>query len=219
MRRRNGALPLAEVFRRVYDENRWGGLKGEFCSGSGSLERLAAAYGNAVRGFIRGHGIRTVVDVGCGDFTVGLHLQVEGVRYIGVDVVPGLIRRNRDLFASETISFECLDAVSQDPPPGDLCTIRQVLQHLSNDEIAAILGRMNRYPYVLVTEHYPAPCINVRANLDKPHGADTRIYDNSAVYLDRAPFRAGPLELFLDLEAPSSLVHPGERIRTFLIRN
>jgi SAM-dependent methyltransferase len=219
IRRRNRRLPLAEVFRRVYDENSWGGRKGEFCSGSGSVESVAAAYGHAVRAFIREHGIRTVVDVGCGDFVVGRQLQVDGVRYVGVDVVPGLIRHNQDRFGSETIAFQCLDAVLQDPPQGDLCLVRQVLQHLSNDEIGSILRRLTRYPYVMITEHYPPPEIEVVPNLDKPHGGDTRIYDDSAVYLDRAPFSAGQLELFLDLEAPVPLVRPGERFRTFLIRH
>jgi len=77
------------------------------------------------------------------------------------------------------------------------------------------------HKYVLVTEHYPAPFVKSQPNLDKPHGPDTRIYDNSAVYLDLPPFnvRSDKISLVLDISAEAYLVNKGERLRTFMIEN
>lgn len=86
---------------------------------------------------------------------------------------------------------------------------------------AAVLQKTKKYRYVLVTEHYPTPSVKSRPNLDKPHGPDTRIYDNSAVYLDQPPFNVPPesITLVSEVDAQTYLVHKGERLRTFLIEN
>lgn len=217
-RRANRKRSVRDVFTRVYARNEWGGEPGEYNSGAGSNEAHAEAYAAVVRAFIEEHGVRTVVDVGCGDFEVGRRLQVPGVRYVGIDVVEGLITRNRQAHGRPGIAFECVDATSEPLPEGDLCLIRQVLQHLSNDQIEAVLRRADRFAWIIVTEHYPAPGAPVRANLDKPHGADTRVIDDSGVYLDAPPFRRPVERLLLEVDAGYWLRRPGETLRTYLLR-
>ncbi len=216
-RRRNRDRTVREVFTDVYERNLWGGRKGEYCSGAGSEGERAARYAEVVRAFAREHGVRRIVDLGCGDYRVGRLLRMEGVSYVGVDVVEPLVARNRDLHGAPDVEFRCLDITSDELPDGDLCLVRQVLQHLSNDQIEAVLRRVERYPWVLVTEHYPAPHAEGPPNLDKPHGADTRIIDGSAVWLDRPPFErpvSGPL---LEVDAGYWLRSPGETLRTWLL--
>lgn len=92
--------------------------------------------------------------------------------------------------------------------------MRQVLQHLSNTDIAAIIPKLSAYRWVLITEHYPTETARVVPNLDKVAGAHTRMYRNSAVYLTEPPFSI-PSELFrMVLEVPSA---PGT-LRTYLYR-
>jgi SAM-dependent methyltransferase len=219
IRARNRGRPAREIFREIYLENRWGGDAGTFNSGSGSTERHAHRYAAAVREFIRERAVRRVVDLGCGDFTVGAELLDSGIDYVGVDIVEEVVRVNERAHGSARVQFRCLD-VAEDPlPSGDLCLIRQVLQHLSNEQIGRVLRNVERYRYVLVTEHYPAPGRETEPNRDKPCGEDVRVYDGSAVYLDLPPFDRRLAATVLDVDAGRWLVQPGERIRTVLLEN
>jgi hypothetical protein len=217
-RRRNAARTAEEVFREVYARNAWGGAPGELCSGSGSAEEFAIPYAEVIGRFVESHGLRTVVDLGCGDFSVGRLIASKRVRYIGVDVVDEVVRRNRDRHGAEGVEFVCLDITRDELPPGDLCLVRQVLQHLSNAEILAVLERTRGYPFVIVTEHLPPVDRVSRPNLDKPHGADTRILEDSGVFLEEEPFNQRIVETLLDVPVREPLRGPGERILTFRIR-
>ena len=81
-----------------------------------------------------------------------------------------------------------MDITYDQLPPGDVCFVRQVLQHLSNESILNFLKIIeNKYKYLVVTEHFPSSK-NFVANLDKPNGPDVRLYDQSAVILTEPPF-------------------------------
>jgi SAM-dependent methyltransferase len=167
--------------------------------------------------YIAEHSVRRVVDLGCGDFNVGKKIVALGIDYTGVDVVPALIQHHSAQYSSQRVRFQHLDIVNDVLPDGDLCLIRQVLQHLSNDQIAKILPKLTRYEHVLITEHYPAPGAHVVPNLDKTHGHDTRIEDDSAVFLDEPPFDARVIQVLLEHET-LALKRPGELLRTFRVR-
>jgi hypothetical protein len=221
LRKSNAKKPIKDVFTGIYEQHQWGGSSGSYCSGSGSTPFHAALYAEMINNLIADKNIATMVDLGCGDFAVGSQIDRKRINYIGIDIVENLIEFNIGRFSDEHTSFVCLNAVENVLPDGDLCAIRQVLQHLSNDEISIILQKVGKYKYVLVTEHYPAPNIQIRPNLDKVHGADTRIVDGSAVYLDKPPFNipSETIKLVLDVEAMHYLECKGERIKTFLLEN
>ena len=98
-----------QIFSRIYQRNEWGGSTGEFYSGPGSYEAPVEEYAALVRKFIRENEIDSIVDLGCGDFSVGRRIVSSGLRYVGVDVVKPLVDRNNQMFRSYDISFECLD--------------------------------------------------------------------------------------------------------------
>ncbi len=218
-RLRNRDRSPREIFTEIYSKNRWGGAAGAVSSGSGSTLEHAERYAEAVKRFMRERGLRRMVDLGCGDFTVGALLVGSDVDYVGVDIVEGLVSRHQREHSCDGVAFLCLDIVSDALPDGDLCLLRQVLQHLSNSQIGQVLSKLAKYRYVLVSEHYPAPGAEGPANLDKPCGEDVRVYDGSAVYLDRPPFDAKVTQTLLDVDAGRWLVRPGERIRTVVIEN
>ncbi len=213
----NAHLAIRDVFRDIYARNEWGGARGAFYSGTGSEESQATAYAEAVRKFVLDRGIKSIVDLGCGDYRVGRMLRSTGVHYSGVDIVPELIERNRALFADQDTAFLCRDLLDEELPDGELCLVRQVLQHLSNAEIAKAVGRLSRYHYVLITEHYPAPGRLVSPNFDKPHGPDTRVVDGSGVFLDLPPFCCTLGGVVLEAAVERPIVHPGETLRTFVL--
>lgn len=217
MRKSFCRLSLQETFSRIYRDKLWGeDLSSPWFSGSGSIGGAREAYQEFVRCFIKQRGITSVVDLGCGDFRIGAPIARLVNRYVGVDIVPDLIDYLQARFGSSTTEFRCLDIVNDDLPEGELCLVRQVLQHLSNGEIKAVLPKLARYKYVLITEHYPAPGRLVLPNRDKPHGPDIRVADDSAVFLDQPPFGLSVREV-LRVEADSFQVTAGETIRTLLM--
>ena len=202
----------ADIFSRIYRRNVWGGEPGYFYSGGGGDEPFSHAYVSFVSGFLASLGRpATLVDIGCGDYRVSSRITASGLRYIGVDIVPELIEHNARVYGSKSVDFRCLDVVEQDPPAGDVCLIRQVLQHLSNTDITQILPRLEQYEYVLVTEHLPD--VIRRANVNMWTGAATRSPYGSGVCLDQPPFSVQNVETVLAV--------PGDqfgRLVTTLIR-
>jgi hypothetical protein len=87
--------------------------------------------------------------------------------------------------------------------------VRQVLQHLSNEEISNIMTRMGRYKLIYVTEGHPEQRIGP-VNPDKAAGADVR-FDwktgrGRGVELDRAPFNATVVEVFRAFAPPHEVI-------------
>ena len=67
--------------------------------------------------------------------------------YTACDVVPEL------MFVRDNLTFRAIDAVTDPLPPGDLVIVRQVFQHLRNDQIQAILRKFARYRTWIISEH------------------------------------------------------------------
>jgi SAM-dependent methyltransferase len=208
----------AEIFSEIYRNNMWGGEAGTFYSGPGSDGEFARQFADVANSLIRERGIKSVVDLGCGDFRVGRKIAASEISYTGVDVVDVLIERNRQLFARPGIVFCSADIIEDDLPVGDLCILRQVLQHLSNAQIFRILGKLSRYPYVLIGEHHPDPAVLKHPNLDRPTRFDTRVEYGSGVFLERPPFSVPGLTVLARLPLPP-LMASGETIAIYLIEH
>jgi hypothetical protein len=180
--------PTKEAMIQIYEKNLWGGNSTEFYSGEGShLTNIIQPYIEAVSIFLKSfeEPIK-VCDLGCGDFNVGKELVSLTKNYVGVDIVPELISRNQRLFQNENLSFICLDLAVDDLPMGDCALVRQVLQHLSNDEVKKILQKLTNYKYVIITEHLPMG--EFIPNKDKISGQGIRLKDQSGIDLFAEPF-------------------------------
>lgn len=187
-------LDRQQLFSTIYREKYWGhDGKGPFYSGSGSYDiHVVAPYIHSVRDFLQTFSEKPVlVDLGCGDFEVGRQLSDLCHHYHGCDIVPELIDFNRRTFSGGHITFHCIDATTEKLPAGDILIVRQVLQHLSNDDISAIMQQFEQYHYLLLTEHLPAG--DFKPNIDKPAGPDSRLRFKSGVQLTEAPFCLKPV--------------------------
>lgn len=201
---------LAAVFSEIYSNHVWGAPADpadRYFSGSGAhAESIVRVYVPAVRSFLRlfrmFEGRRPdLVDLGCGDFFIGSRLRSACGRYIACDVVDGLIAFNAEKFADLDVEFRQLDFTRNRPPDGDVVHIRQVLQHLSNADIARFLaGIPESFRYMILTEHLPAG--HFTANLDKPSGHNIRLSHNSGVVLTFAPFDFSPVDELVLCETP-----------------
>ncbi len=184
-------LSIEEAFDQIYERGTWSGGSGEL-SGGGSYGRVADQYIAFLTAFIKEHDVRSVLDIGCGDFNIGARIAPQVARYFAIDVSARIIDRNRSRFASmSNVEFRQVNACTEPLVQTDLVTVRQVLQHLTNAQIEMILKNIERTSpqFTLVSEHLCRPTPSFQPNLDLPsHSADTRVVIGSSVDLSAAPF-------------------------------
>ena len=184
------------MFTVIYNKGWWGQSNepgDKYYSGWGShSDEFVGGYVSAATAFLMSLSNRpAVVDLGCGDFAVGSRIRPYCGRYIAVDVVDGLIARNKERYSKEDVEFRVVDIIEEDLPEGDVVFLREVLQHLSNNDIQKIVAKLRAsYRFVIVTENLPL-AEGFTANLDKPRGHDIRLHigeEGSGVILTEAPF-------------------------------
>lgn len=217
IRNHGEAAPLGHVFARIYTESLWGEADG-FYSGPGSAPEYTTGFVRVVNDLIETHGLTSVVDVGCGDFRVGQRIARPGLDYTGVDIFDGLVEQNTRRHGSDQVRFLCMDATKDQLPAADLCVIREVLQHLTNAQIAAILRQLPRFKYAVIAEAQPAPGRMKQPNLDKRGAGETRLFFDSAVRLDAPPFSLSGVEVADRNVYEHWLVAPGEAVVTYVIK-
>jgi len=198
---------MDEIFDLIYAEGKWGRSPNgsRFYSGRGSLPEFTAAYEELVIDLVVGNPeIYTIIDLGCGDFQVanrilnGLGRRSRTVRYVGCDIARTVIAHNRTENARPGVTFVQANIVEGDLPPGDVALVRQVLQHLTNDDIAKALKNIQAtYPVAIVTESLPKK--RTAPNVDIVRGIATRVPLGSGVYLDEPPFTV-PIGTTLDVD-------------------
>ncbi|NJM37494.1 MAG: class I SAM-dependent methyltransferase [Akkermansiaceae bacterium] len=188
--RNDHKLSTREVFSKIYEKRLWSGDE-RYSSGDGSrTDSVVNPYVEAISKWARANEATNLhaVDLGCGDFHIGRRIYSEFGRYTGVDIVPALIENHRQTYLDQRLQFSCLDAIEEELPSGDVILVRQVLQHLSNAQISAILPKIAKFKFAIITEHHPAPEDLHVKNYDKPHGGGIRLAAGSGVYLDSPPF-------------------------------
>lgn len=180
--------PTKDAMEQVYAMKLWGSNMFSFYSGEGShLPEIVSPYVAAVTDFLRSFEQPLVVcDLGCGDFNVGRQLIASSKKYIAIDIVTDLIAYNRSIFKAENLEFHCLDIAVDELPKADCVLVRQVLQHLSNEEIKRILRKLADFKYIVLTEHIPEG--DFEPNVDIISGQGTRLKKKSGVQVLEAPF-------------------------------
>ena len=123
--RSGGDFSSADYWESRYREGR--------NSGSGSYNRLAEFKADVINRFVAEHGVKSVIEFGCGD---GSQLRLaEYPSYVGVDVSPTVIESTQWVFeADATKSFIHLDDVSAEHC-SDLSMSLDVIYHLVEDEV------------------------------------------------------------------------------------
>ena len=209
--------PLEDVFNEIYERGIWSPTPGDgkFHSGPGSMPAASRGYEDFVAGYINGRPeITTIVDIGCGDFQVSrriLQRLNRDIRYFGCDVASKVVADNTARHAvAGKIAFLHVNVATDTLPPGDIVTIREVLQHLSNDTIQAALANLRRnFKFAIVTEAVPR--VPAAPNLDIVSGYRTRDGLKSGVFLELAPYK---LKIVARYEHS---VSPREILRTLVV--
>src|SRR4051812_5816720 len=84
---------METIFTEIYERNLW--EETESRSGPGSNLVKTSAIRTQLPILLDALGVRSLLDAPCGDFHWMQYTPLHVKRYIGVDVVPALIARNR----------------------------------------------------------------------------------------------------------------------------
>ena len=156
-------------------------------SGPGSMVKYARPYMDFLEQFLKEKKIKTVVDLGCGDWEFSQHINWGDVEYRGYDVVEGVIRENTKTYGNDRIHFIHADILKMDIPEADLLLCKDVLIHLPNKDVKNILEKTNHIKYRLFTNcrsFADSSELNSQLNKDIPLGK-FRVLD-----LSQPPFEA-----------------------------
>jgi SAM-dependent methyltransferase len=141
-------------FTEIYKHNLWNNEESR--SGGGSTLNRTERIRRGLKSILERHHIQSICDAGCGDFNWMKALQTPDLKYIGVDIVDEMIAANKARYENNNVSFLSLDITSDDMPTVDLILCREVLFHLSFEDIFKTIAnfRKSKSKYLLTT-HFP----------------------------------------------------------------
>ena len=139
-----------EIFSNIYLNGLWNDYRNEIPrSGPGSSLVNTTNFRKFFDTFCENNKVESVLDIGCGDLTwMPLTRTFQTKKYTGIDIVQSLIDSHTVKYPQHT--FLCLDAVAEDIPSAEVVCIRDVLFHLSIEDVQVLLKKI-RCKYLFVT--------------------------------------------------------------------
>jgi SAM-dependent methyltransferase len=186
----------ARVFSYIYDRGLWrNGESHGSLSGVGSELQATDGLRSELSALLASLPARSILDVGCGDFTWMQHVDLFEMKYVGVDIVPTVMEANKKAFSSTSREFILLDAVTDRLPTCDVVLCREVLFHLSFADGQRLLEniRMSGALHVLLT-----------SDTGTAFNADIKTGDFRILNLQKRPYRLPPPKAWI----PDGAVSP-----------
>ena len=152
---------LAAVFSEIYETNAW--RDPESVSGRGSTLARTNVITSHLPTLLQELNAETLIDAACGDFNWMRYVDLGSIKYLGVDIVPALIDRNRQLYQTNQRTFAVHDITRDRLPDADVILCRDCLIHLSFKSIKATISnfKQTNATHLLCTTH-----TTVTENLD-----------------------------------------------------
>lgn len=137
-----------------------------YCGG-GSTLGYTSIIRNNLAPLLTKYKICSILDLPCGDLNWMKEIDLGSIKYIGGDVVLGLIDRNKRVFTNR--SFLHIDITEDKLPQVDLLLCRDCLFHfIKADKIRSLSNFVNSDIKYILMSHYPL-CNN---NIDTTHTGD-----------------------------------------------
>jgi hypothetical protein len=147
---------MENKFTRIYNTGKWGKRNGKGCSGTGSsLSPDTRYYLSLLSNIINRYNIKSICDVGCGDWEFSKTFDWSNVNYHGIDCVESVINNNTILYHTDNISFEKRDISLHPVKDYDLVILKDVVQHWEDKDIIKVVDQLlNDNKYVFMTNGY-----------------------------------------------------------------
>lgn len=170
-------LDRETLFTKIWRSNLWGADTSR--SGLGSEDSATEPLRSELPILLEGLGVRTLLDIPCGDFGWMSRTPLQLEWYLGADIVPELASSNQSSFGTTDgrVRFEKLDLISDTLPRADAVLCRDCLVHFSYSNIAAAFANLRSSgSQLIITTTFPDHSQNHDAadgdwrllNLEKP---------------------------------------------------
>jgi len=151
---------MEEVFTDIYESKIWGDDNNDAYNGSSGrgsdIEFNKYTYVPFLKKFITDNQIKSIVDLGCGSFTCGKLIYNDlDILYTGYDAYAKVIEKNSNEYLLPKYSFIHLDFYNNKEKiiNGDICILKDVIQHWSLDNIYTFLDYLleyKKFKYILI---------------------------------------------------------------------
>jgi hypothetical protein len=188
------AKTVSEIFTETYQNRYW--KSKETVSGMGSEMGQTTTLRAELPLLFQQFGIKSLLDLPCGDFNWMQQVDLQGIEYTGGDIVEALISQNQLKYGNAHRSFRCLDILTDTLPDADCIMVRDCLVHFSLAHIEQALAnlRKSNFRYLLTTS-FP--------NLEQNEDIQTGYW--RPINLQKAPFNfPEPLARLMDAGKISS---------------
>lgn len=189
----NSTRSTENVFTEIYRSNAWNGK--ESVSGYGSDTDQVKIVSAELPRIFQEFGIKSILDIPCGDFFWMKDVDRSGVDYLGADIVEDLILENTKRYGGDGVRFEKLNLIDDALPQVDLVFCRDCLVHLPNSAVMSALVNIckSNSTYLLATT-FPRGVTNADIAIGKWRPLD----------LEASPF---------ELPTPVELINEGCTVR------
>jgi hypothetical protein len=196
------ARSTEERFTLIYEKNTWGSR--ESVSGIGSTLAFTESIRNLLPELLRRYEIGSIFDAPCGDFNWMRMVDLQGITYVGADIVSPLIKQLQSSYSTPSISFKNLDLTKDTFPKSDLVLNRDCLFHLSYTDILAVLRNFisSSSIYLLSTSH---------DNESEFENSDIRSGDFRSIDLFASPFNF-PRDFLFAIPEPGDGIIPPRKL-------
>ena len=165
-------------------------------SGDGSGVGYTSAYRAFLERFMGERGVRSVLDVGCGDWQFSSLVNWGEREYVGTELVQPLVDRLRLEHGSALRRFQCVDLRRQMADRYDLAIVKDVAIHLPNADVIRLADNLS-------------PCCDVLYVYDHADGTAEDIAVGQYRALD---LRAEPFKLHGDIVYRFPKIHNAHKV-------
>jgi hypothetical protein len=150
---------MEHIFTSIYENNGWGNnnnYKYKGSSGFGSEIDFNQDYIKFLKNWIKNNSIKSIVDLGCGDFKCGkLIYDNLPIKYTGYDAYKAIIDYHNENNSNDKYIFKHLDffKYKESIESADVCILKDVLQHWKNQDIYEFLDyilQSKRFKWILI---------------------------------------------------------------------
>lgn len=165
----------------------------ESISGPGSSIKNTIEARNLIKKTIEKYNIKSILDLGCGDWNWFRLINLEGISYEGWDACEDMITSNQLNFKEDNINFKTYDIVLSEYPDVDLIICRDVLFHMPTNLASKIIKKSKFASKYFISTSFREVELNKGIGLNNDWGY-------YPINLNATPFNLEPFEITYNRE-------------------
>lgn len=190
--------PAESAFTSIHKTRIWDG-PWHTTDGGGSGELYTRNFRANLVPFLKKHNVTSMLDASCGEFNWMRLVDLQGIKYIGGEIVPDKIRRLNQEFPNH--DFRVMNVITDTLPDVDLWMCRDTLFHFPIFYLQKALKNFanSNIKYLFTSSHSNREGIDGNPGIPKQNNEITRFGDVTNLNLQAPPYNfPAPLDALDD---------------------